>query len=158
MGRRPQLPQAVQTGGTASRSVPTITRAEPISAFLLKRRVSAANFATSLLSAVRGVPVPGTSGDNAKNNSSATPGKTFRPLTGHWSRRDGAIGGIGETPQEFCERCRNQRFDHPFRPLSQICDRCGITYEAHFDHPQRCPAWMTDEVDRQGAEEPTLLF
>jgi hypothetical protein len=60
-------------GGTASRSVPTITRAKPISAFLLKRRVSATNFATSLLSAVRAVPVPGTSGDVAKNNSSATP-------------------------------------------------------------------------------------
>jgi len=40
----------------------------------------------------------------------------------------------------------------------QTCDRCGITYAAHFDHPQRCPAWMTDEVDRQVAQEPTLLF
>jgi hypothetical protein len=37
---------------------------------------------------------------------------------------------------------------------SETCDRCGITYEAHFDHPQRCPEWTTDEVDRQAAQEP----
>jgi hypothetical protein len=57
-------------------------------------------------------------------------------------------------PHEFFEHCRDQRFTHPFRPLSQTCDRCGISYYAHFDHPQRCPAWTTDEVDRQAAQEP----
>jgi hypothetical protein len=43
------------------------------------------------------------------------------------------------------------------RSPSETCERCGITYEAHFDHPQRCPAWMTDEVDRQAAQEPALI-
>jgi hypothetical protein len=52
---------------------------------------------------------------------------------------------------KFFKHCRDERFEHPVRPLSQTCDRCGITYAAHFDHPQRCPAWMTDEVDRQAA-------
>jgi hypothetical protein len=37
---------------------------------------------------------------------------------------------------------------------SETCDRCEITYAAHFDHPQRCPASMADEVDRQAAQEP----
>jgi hypothetical protein len=24
---------------------------------------------------------------------------------------------------------------------SETCDNCGITYAAHFDHPQRCPVF-----------------
>ena len=54
--------------------------------------------------------------------------------------------------------CRGARFDHPWRPLTQTCDRCGIAYYAHFDHPQRCPAWLTDEVDRAAAQEPRLIL
>ena len=40
---------------------------------------------------------------------------------------------------------------------SETGDRCGITYAAHFDHPQRCPASMADEVDRQAAQEPAAV-
>ena len=28
----------------------------------------------------------------------------------------------------FFEHCRGSRFDHPWRIVSQTCDRCGITY------------------------------
>jgi predicted Zn-ribbon and HTH transcriptional regulator len=41
---------------------------------------------------------------------------------------------------------------------SKTCANCGITYAAHFEYPQRCPAWKTDEVDRQSAQEPALLY
>ena len=58
----------------------------------------------------------------------------------------------------FFRRCWYERFDHPWRPLTQTCDRCGISYYAHFDHPQRCPVWLTDEVDRQAAQEPALVW
>ena len=68
-------------------------------------------------------------------------------------------GGIRpRSPFAFFKHCARTRFDHPWRPLTQTCDRCGISYYAHFDHPQRCPAWMTDEVDRQAAQEPVLLW
>ena len=72
-----------------------------------------------------------------------------------------------------CRRrlCRRRTGIHPKQPLraaeenglayqrcwmitSETCDRCGITYAAHFDHPQLCPASMADEVDHQAAEEP----
>jgi hypothetical protein len=56
----------------------------------------------------------------------------------------------------FFRRCWYER--DACRPRVTPCDRCAITYEAHFDHPQRCPAWMTDEVDRQVAPEPRLIF
>ena len=62
------------------------------------------------------------------------------------------------SPFAFFELCRGARFAPPFAILSQRCDRCGISYYAHFDHPQRCPAWLTDEVDRQAAQEPRLIL
>jgi hypothetical protein len=34
----------------------------------------------------------------------------------------------------------------------------AVSYYAHFDHPQRCPVWLTDEVDRQAAQEPALVW
>ena len=58
----------------------------------------------------------------------------------------------------FFRHCARERFDHPWQIMSQTCDRCGITYAAHFDHPQRCPAWETFEVERQVAKEPALLW
>ena len=57
----------------------------------------------------------------------------------------------------FFEHCADQRFDDPWRIVSQTCDRCGITYAAHFDHPQRCPAWEIDELHIQLNAEPRLL-
>jgi hypothetical protein len=45
----------------------------------------------------------------------------------------------------FFAHCAEERDEHFWIIASQTCDRCGITCEAHFDHPQRCPAWMTDE-------------
>jgi hypothetical protein len=69
-------------------------------------------------------------------------------------------GGIRpyDTFSFFELNCRAVRETHLWRTLSQTCDRCGITYAAHFDHPQRCPSWKTDEVDRQAAQEPALIW
>jgi hypothetical protein len=33
----------------------------------------------------------------------------------------------------FFEHCARERFEHPWRIMSQTCDRCGITYAAHFE-------------------------
>jgi len=56
------------------------------------------------------------------------------------------------------EYCLGQRGANFWTIASETCDRCGISDYAHFDHPQRCPAWMTDEGDRQAAEEPRLIL
>jgi hypothetical protein len=40
-------------------------------------------------------------------------------------------------PHDFFKHCHDARFDHPWRIISQTCANCGITYAAHFDHPQR---------------------
>jgi hypothetical protein len=41
----------------------------------------------------------------------------------------------------FFRHCAEERFEHPWLIVSETCANCGITYAAHFEHPERCPGF-----------------
>jgi hypothetical protein len=50
------------------------------------------------------------------------------------------LGGASLTRDTFAffRHCHDQRWAHFWMITSETCARCGITYAAHFDHPERC--------------------